>query len=408
MQPPQPTVPTHQFVHTPQLNAQMPVNVPVSVSAVTSGGFVFPVTIGNMPPLVSISSGIPPLQTTPLNTYTCHANPVVCTQMNNAPRTATKGRGTNPPLQHIPKFDGTRKRLGAKTRIADLVQSKTLYGLLDSQMIPVATFLCTEQARKWVKIQPDDKTWEQFKTAFLREYGEKNQDQLLMEMRNHSQGEASVGEYATTMQRYLKQLDGISPQRQMSYFVKNLNMGLRKSTFAGHPKNLSEAIELARDAENMYISLLGQQKMGKQVSSLQRFVHNLWSAQRAGGIRTNAMNPAMNSAATGINNQIENVGQGVNTPVQDRPCPACDEMGHIPLGIAGIGGIGTSLAASFGRSIGSNVPRILSLYLFRTITLLLRIRYGWREPGMDPEEEYRTIMMNQICKTSVLLKRRLT
>jgi hypothetical protein len=49
----------------------------------------------------------------------------------------------------------------------------------------------------------------------------------------------------------------------MGYFVKNLNMGLRESTFAGHPKNLSEAIELARDAENMYISLPGQQNMGK-------------------------------------------------------------------------------------------------------------------------------------------------
>jgi hypothetical protein len=84
-----------------------------------------------------------------------------------------------------------------------------------------------------------------------------------MEMTNHSQGEASVGEYATTMQRYFKQLEGISPQRQMNYFVKNLNMGLRESTFAGHPKNLYEAIELARDAENMYISLPGQQNMGK-------------------------------------------------------------------------------------------------------------------------------------------------
>jgi hypothetical protein len=134
-------------------------------------------------------------------------------------------------------------------------------------MIPVARFLCTGQAREWVEIQPDDQTWEQFKTAFLRKYGEKNQYQLLMEMINHSQEEASVGEYATTMQRYFKQLEGISPQRQMSYFVKNLNMGLRESTFAGHPKNLSEAKELARDAENMYISLPGQQNMGKQVSS---------------------------------------------------------------------------------------------------------------------------------------------
>jgi hypothetical protein len=61
MQSPQPTVPIHQFMQTPQLNAQMPVNVPGSVSAITPGGFVSPVTIGNMPPLVSISSGVPPL-----------------------------------------------------------------------------------------------------------------------------------------------------------------------------------------------------------------------------------------------------------------------------------------------------------------------------------------------------------
>jgi hypothetical protein len=206
MQSPQPTVPIHQFVHTPQLNAQMPVNVPVSVSAVTSGGFVSPVTIGNMPPLVSISSGVPPLQTTPLNTYTYHANPVTSTQTNNALQTKTGGRGTNPPLQHLPKFDGTRKGLEAKTWIADLVQSNTLYGLSDSQMIPVARFLCTGQAREWVEIQLEDQTWEQFKTAFLREYRAKNQDQLLMEMMNHFQGKASVGEYATTMQRYFRQL----------------------------------------------------------------------------------------------------------------------------------------------------------------------------------------------------------
>jgi hypothetical protein len=197
-------------------------------------------------------------------------------------------------------------------------------------MIPVARFLCTGQAREWVEIQPDNQTWEQFKSAFLREYGAKNQDQLLMEMINHFQGEASVGEYATTMQRYFKQLEGISPQRQMSYFVKNLNMGLQESTFAGHPKNLSEAKELARDAEKMYISLPGQQNISKQVSSLQRSVQDLWSAQRAGGTRVNAMNPMMSNVPAGGNNQNGNIGQGVNTLVQERPCPACDEMGHIP------------------------------------------------------------------------------
>jgi hypothetical protein len=193
------------------------------------------------------------LQTTPLNTYSYHANPVVSTQINKASQTETGGRGTNPPLQHLLKFDGTRKGLEAKAWIVDLVHSKTLYGLSNSQMILMARFLCTGQAREWVEIQLNDQTWEQFKIAFLREYGEKNQDQLLKEMINHSQGEASVGEYATTMQRYFKQLEGISPQRQMSYFVKNLNMGLRECTFVGHPKNLSEALELARDAENIYI-----------------------------------------------------------------------------------------------------------------------------------------------------------
>jgi hypothetical protein len=42
------------------------------------------------------------------------------------------------------------------------------------------------------------------------------------------------------------------------------------------------------------------------------------------------MNLAMNSASTESNNQIGSVGQRVNTPVQDRPCPACDKINHIP------------------------------------------------------------------------------
>jgi hypothetical protein len=131
------------------------------------------------------------------------------------------------------------------------------------------------------------------------------------------------------MQRYFRQLEGISPQRQMSYFVKNLNMGLRESTFAKHPKNLSEATKLARDAENMYISFSGQQNMGKQVSSLQRSVQDLWSAQRAGGVRMNPMSPVVNNSPAV--NHTGAIGQGVNTPVQkNRPCPACDEMGHVP------------------------------------------------------------------------------
>jgi hypothetical protein len=58
---PQPSVPTHHFVHTSQLNTQMPVNVPVSVGVVPSGGFATPMSIGSMPSLVFISSGVPPL-----------------------------------------------------------------------------------------------------------------------------------------------------------------------------------------------------------------------------------------------------------------------------------------------------------------------------------------------------------
>jgi hypothetical protein len=98
----------------------------------------------------------------------------------------------------------------------------------------------------------------------------------------------------------------------------------------------------------------------KQVSSLRRSVQKLWSAKRAGGIRVNAMNPAMNSAPTGSNNQIGSVGQGVNTPVQDRPCPACDEMGHIPRDCRNRKNQ-YFLAANFEKDIGSNVPRILTL-----------------------------------------------
>src|SRR6478736_4883321 len=69
--------------------------------------------------------------------------------------------------------------------------------------------------------------------------------------------------------------------------------------------------------------------------------------------------------------------------------------------IAGTGRISISLAASFGKGIGLSVHRILTLYLFRTITLLLRIRYGWKEWTLTKS----TIMMNQICKNSMLLKR---
>jgi hypothetical protein len=55
----------------------------------------------------------------------------------------------------------------------------------------------------------------------------------------------------------------------------------------------------------IYIFLPGQQNMGKQVSSLQRSVQDFWLARREGGIRINAMNPAMNSAPTGLITRLE-------------------------------------------------------------------------------------------------------
>jgi hypothetical protein len=58
------------------------------------------------------------------------------------------------------------------------------------------------------------------------------------------------------MQRSLRRIEGISPQRKMGHFTKNLSMRLWESTFAGHPKNLFEAIEVARDTGNMYIFCL--------------------------------------------------------------------------------------------------------------------------------------------------------
>lgn len=87
----------------------------------------------------------------------------------------------------------------------DLTQTRVLYGLPDIRMIAMAHLLCIGKARDWAEIQPEGQISIELKAAFLREYGEKNQDKLFLEMLNHTQGNSYVGEYATTMQRYYRQ-----------------------------------------------------------------------------------------------------------------------------------------------------------------------------------------------------------
>jgi hypothetical protein len=189
-------------------------------------------------------------------------------------------RFNNPNFQFMTKYDGTKKGLSAKKWINDLEQSRTLYNLFEQQMVPLARLLCTDQARDWAKIQPKKQTWEEFKTAFLREYGEKKQDKLFLEMISFTQGDASVGQYATSMQRYFKQLD-IKPQKQMEYFVRNLKMGFRESTFAGHPTDFADAIEIARKAEDMYAGLPDkQEEVGNEVRKLRTQMVEMLSLQK--------------------------------------------------------------------------------------------------------------------------------
>jgi hypothetical protein len=102
-----------------------------------------------------------------------------------------------------------------------------------------------------------------------------NEEQVFIEMLNHHQGNALVGEYALTMQLYFLQLD-ITPQRQKDYFVKNLRMGLRESVFASRPETLSAAIENDHEAERMFSCLSGDRRdMGREVQHLGKEVAQL-------------------------------------------------------------------------------------------------------------------------------------
>ncbi|GAQ91812.1 hypothetical protein KFL_008600030 [Klebsormidium nitens] len=172
----------------------------------------------------------------------------------------SQGAGS-PNLQILPTFDGTRKGLTARSwLVTDLEQVRALYNLSDQKMTPLARLRCIGKARDWAEIQPEHQSWEEFKSAFLLEYGEKNQNKLFFEMINHTQDDSSVGEYATTMQRYFRQLTNVTPEKQKEYFVRNLKMGLRESVFAASPSSLAQAIEIARRVEDMYAALPGKQE----------------------------------------------------------------------------------------------------------------------------------------------------
>jgi hypothetical protein len=105
------------------------------------------------------------------------------------------------------------------------------------------------------EIQHEHQTWDEFKKAFLCEYGEKNRDALFLEMLNHTQGDASVGKYMPQQCRCIFVSWKLRPRNTCDYFIRNLKMGLRESTFVTHPENLGDAIEVARKAKDMYGSL---------------------------------------------------------------------------------------------------------------------------------------------------------
>jgi hypothetical protein len=122
--------------------------------------FAFP----TIPPASPASQ--PTYFSSPSNFYqpTFHSQPAFGL---NASNVANVGRSSTVPLQALPKYDGSRKGLAAKSWIRDLEQIRILYNMSESQMIPAARFSCTDQAREWAEIQPDNQTWAQFRTAFL-------------------------------------------------------------------------------------------------------------------------------------------------------------------------------------------------------------------------------------------------
>jgi hypothetical protein len=104
-------------------------------------------------------------------------------------------------LDLLPKY-GAKKGLTPRLWLKSMEEVRTLYRLKEKHMVPLTRFLCIGLAREWTGVQPDDQNWEQFKDAFLNEWGRVNEEKVFIEMLNHHQGNASVGEYAVIMQRY--------------------------------------------------------------------------------------------------------------------------------------------------------------------------------------------------------------
>jgi hypothetical protein len=179
-----------------------------------------------------------------------------------------------PGWQHLRKYEG-EKGLPAQSWLSDIEQLRKIYSISDAQIVPMAKVACTGKAKEWAEIQCMEQTWEQFKARFLREWGERNQEKLCWKMVTHMQDESSVGEYATTMQRYFYQLD-LDPQQQMKNFIKNFQTPrIREYVFSRSPPTLKAAIEAARDAEDMYISVVEQKEPGQRVTALERQVEIL-------------------------------------------------------------------------------------------------------------------------------------
>jgi hypothetical protein len=222
----------------------------------------------------------------------------------------------------------------------------------ESQMIPAARFSCTDQAREWAEIQPDNQTWAQFITAFLQEYGDKNQDQLRMEMLAFQQNDLSVGEYATVMQRFYKQIDGITPEQQVHYFIRNLRLGLREGIFAGQPATLSDAISMARKAEYLFTSFFEKQpEIGREVAQLKKMTADSYLAHKQS--HCNSANASASQPASAPQNQSNEKSQGGKLlDGQFLFCPRCDEIGHRPTLVLIRPRILFTLAVTFGRSTG--------------------------------------------------------
>lgn len=213
-----------------------------------------------------------------------------------------------PALNQMPKYDGSEKGLAATSWLIDLEQMRPLYNLQDVQLVALARCSLVGKARSWTETLPFNQTWEQFNKAFCREWGERNQERLFVEMLNHQQGESSVGEYATNMPRHFMQLD-VSADKQKEYFVKNLRPGIKESTFSRNPVTLAEAVEVAREAENIYYTVNGKRnEPGTEVKEIKKKVDML------------ALQKASTSAA--------NV-QSLSIPASRPPrCPKCLQEGH--------------------------------------------------------------------------------